>query len=146
MNKICGHCRQYTPRPYNEDICAKTGKVVGYLWQKECFNPKEQSNMNEEKKEATKVCSVCGRELPLSAFGRHARTKDGLQTMCHKCKSKAHMNKRYVNKTEDGTPEVSLDRKAVKMVIGSVEDQELADELRRRGYEVKATKTITVEL
>ena len=135
MNKICGHCRQYTPRPYNEDICAKTGKVVGYLWQKECFNPKETINMNEEKKEPTKVCSKCGRELPLSAFGKHAKTKDGLQAMCHECKSEAHKLRRYINKPSEALADLSV-----------FTDETLVAELRSRGVTVKATKTYTVEL
>ena len=34
----------------------------------------------------------------------------------------------------------------IRPAIGSFGDQDLADELRRRGYEVKATKTTIVEL
>ena len=35
----------------------------------------------------TKVCSKCGRELPLSQFSKCARNKDGLQYMCKECHS-----------------------------------------------------------
>jgi len=32
-----------------------------------------------------KTCSKCKRLLPLTAFYRHAKTKDGLQTVCAEC-------------------------------------------------------------
>ena len=38
-----------------------------------------------------KVCSHCGRELPITNFGRHSRTKDGYQPCCKECQSE--MNK-----------------------------------------------------
>ena len=38
-----------------------------------------------------KVCSHCGRELPITEFGRHSRTKDGYQPCCRECQSE--MNK-----------------------------------------------------
>lgn len=33
----------------------------------------------------TKVCKKCGRELPISAFNKKAKSKDGLQDMCREC-------------------------------------------------------------
>ena len=33
----------------------------------------------------TKKCTKCGRELPLSEFGKDARSKDGLQCYCKEC-------------------------------------------------------------
>jgi len=33
----------------------------------------------------TKVCTKCGRELPLSEFGKHRLTKDGLAYRCKEC-------------------------------------------------------------
>lgn len=51
---------------------------------------------------------------------------------------------------EHAGPAVDFDgiREAEKAVagLGSFDDQQLADELRRRGYEVTATKTVTVSL
>ena len=37
---------------------------------------------NEEKK----VCKGCGRELPLSEFGKHDRSKDGHMSVCKECR------------------------------------------------------------
>ena len=33
----------------------------------------------------TKVCKKCGRELPVEAFNKKAKSKDGLQDMCREC-------------------------------------------------------------
>jgi hypothetical protein len=35
--------------------------------------------------ENTKICSKCGRELPLECFGKHKSKKDGLQPYCKEC-------------------------------------------------------------
>lgn len=39
----------------------------------------------------TKVCSKCGRELPIENFSKSNSTKDGLQYICKEC------NKKYYN-------------------------------------------------
>ena len=36
----------------------------------------------------TKVCSKCGRELPLSEFYKKSTSKDGLQSYCKECSKK----------------------------------------------------------
>lgn len=35
--------------------------------------------------ENTKICSKCGRELPLSEFNKYKRAKEGLQSYCKDC-------------------------------------------------------------
>ena len=45
--------------------------------------------MTEEK---TKVCTKCGRELPLSEFNKHEATKDGLTYWCKLCYKEYHIN------------------------------------------------------
>ena len=34
----------------------------------------------------TKKCSKCGQEKPVSAFGGHHKSKDGLQACCQECR------------------------------------------------------------
>lgn len=48
--------------------------------------------------ENLKKCSKCGRELPLSEFGRCARFKDGLQRQCKECLNSAQRN-RYATRS-----------------------------------------------
>ena len=69
--------------------------------------------MCEEKHVSTKVCACCGNELPITAFNRHGRSKDGYSSVCRACKAKIG----------DGNPEL------VKFT-----PRELIEELRVRGY------------
>lgn len=41
---------------------------------------------------ATKRCSKCGKELPLSEFHKHSKAKDGLQSWCKHCTVVANAN------------------------------------------------------
>lgn len=49
--------------------------------------------------ENTKICSKCGRELPLECFGKHKRMKDGLQAWCKSC-NKQYNKQWYADNTE----------------------------------------------
>ena len=90
MEKICGNCHYYANSPMHGPWCTKNRKEVSYLHQSvfDCWTepgtaPAEEMQM--------KVCSHCGRELPITNFGRHSRTKDGYQPCCKECQSE--MNK-----------------------------------------------------
>lgn len=89
MDKVCGncgHCRNTHDGPY----CYKGGtpKPVSPIRTMDCWvDPAEV----QQPPVMTKVCSHCGRELPVSNFGRHFRTKDGYQPCCKECQSE--MNK-----------------------------------------------------
>lgn len=69
--------------------------------------------MCEEKHVSTKVCACCGNELPIIAFKKHGRSKDGHETICRACKAK----------NKEGNPELS-----------KFTPRELIEELRARGY------------
>lgn len=89
MEKICGNCHYYANSPLHGPWCTKNRKEVSHLqtafdcWTEPGTAPAEEVQM--------KVCSHCGRELPITNFGRHSRTKDGYQPCCRECLSK--MNK-----------------------------------------------------
>lgn len=69
--------------------CSLKKKAVSYLQTApDCYT--EYDALPPEPVQ-TKVCSHCGRELPVSNFGRHSRTKDGYQPCCKECQSE--MNK-----------------------------------------------------
>jgi DNA-directed RNA polymerase subunit RPC12/RpoP len=42
----------------------------------------------------TKKCSRCGRELPVTEFGKNRSAKDGLQVFCKECFRQYARNKR----------------------------------------------------
>lgn len=143
MSNICGECARYRLMPNCENICDKTGKVVPFLAQKECFETKEE--MEENKK--TKVCKVCGKELPIEMFRKNNKSKDGYTDTCIDCinvKIRAGFNKKKDAKPKAEEP-IRLED-TIKMVdaIHSVPDQALVNELRQRGYDVTCTKTIAL--
>ena len=110
-----------------------------------------------EKDPAIKHCPKCGRDLPRSAFYAKLGAKDGLQSWCKDC---SHPKKiktiktgsEPMKKTEKPTPAPVLNEGIATVKTGPVNpfstfnDHELADELRARGYEVTATKTVTIQL
>ena len=88
-NKICGQCHYYQNHPVSGPICTKTRKEISYLQTAfDCFTEPGTAPSDPVQ---TKVCSHCGRELPVTNFGRHSRTKDGYQPCCKECQSE--MNK-----------------------------------------------------
>ena len=146
MRNVCGECARYRLMPNCENICDKTGKVVPFLAQKECFETKE-IEMEENKK--TKVCKVCGKELPIEMFRKNTKSKDGYTDTCIECINvniRAGFNKRKDTQVKPKAEEPKRLEDTIKMVdaIHSVPDQALVNELRQRGYDVTCTKTIAL--
>ena len=146
MSNICGECARYRMMPYCENICDKTGKVVPFLAQKECFETKE-IEMEESKK--TKVCKVCGKELPIEMFRKNNKSKDGYTDTCFDCinvKIRAGFNKKKDVQEKPKAEEPIRLEDTIKMVddIKNTPDQALVNELRQRGYDVTCTTTIAL--
>lgn len=145
MRNVCGECARYRLMPNYENICDKTGKVVPFLAQKECFETKDIEM--EEKR--TKVCKVCGKELPIEMFRKNNKSKDGYTDTCIECINvniRAGFNKRKdAQETPKAEEPIRLED-TIKMVdaINSVPDQALVNELRQRGYDVTCTKIIAL--
>ena len=117
----------------------------------------------------TKVCKTCGRELPLDAFGAHAKTWDHKATVCLEC-MRAKLTKNRENRENrwakgektvpDPIPAPMLDegikvRKTAPELppladidtSGSLENFDsrlLVAELRARGYHVECSRPVTV--
>ena len=145
MRNVCGECARYRLMPNCENICDKTGKVVPFLAQKECFETKEIKM--EEKR--TKVCKVCGKELPIEMFRKNIKSKDGYTDTCIDCinvKIRAGFNKKKDVQEKPKAEEPMRLEDTIKMVdaIKNTPDQALVNELRERGWEVKCTKTISL--
>ena len=150
---FCGHCANYRPKPFCESECAKTGKVVGFLWKKPCFEKKNESNeikstSNKDMEERTKVCKCCGRELPISSFQKQVKSKDGYMHICRECKGKSRTEEVVVCKAKDepigltdsGFPQTQdkFDR------FQEYTSEELVGELRFRGWEVKCIMVVEI--
>lgn len=145
MRNVCGECARYRLMPNYENICDKTGKVVPFLAQKECFETKDIEM--EEKR--TKVCKVCGKELPIEMFRKNNKSKDGYTDTCFDCinvKIRAGFNKKKDAQKKPKSEEPIRLEDTIKMVdaIKNTPDQALVNELRQRGYDVTCTKIITL--
>ncbi len=122
----CGYCKHYLP---GKALCGLTMKEVGFLEVKPCYEAqtqKTETKMEENNETKTKVCKRCGRELPLHEFSRHARTADGLQVYCRDCCKEA------MKKTRRGKVQKDIERATYG--LSSFSDDELINELRRRGF------------
>lgn len=135
----------------------------------ETFNPedKEEEPMTDmnTRTEATKLCKKCGRHLTLDHFGKKNGTKDGLQYWCKECLTKSILEARRAKKEAQEAAKPQTKTEAPKpstptpepeplpifnpvTAVQEISDDLLAQELRRRGWDVKATrpKTIIEEL
>lgn len=94
-----------------------------------------------EKEMATKVCSHCGRELPVSEFNKRSASSDGLQNWCRDCMRKSH-NESYSRRRALS----SLSHDDAPNPLASFKPRALIEELRRRGYKGKLTYTHEIML
>lgn len=145
-DRVCGGCAHYRAGGY----CAERRKDVGYLWTAcASFTEKDKvtnvvtntTNTMEKTTSTTKVCKKCGRELPAEAFNRHAKSRDGLQPYCRECQretAKAGAAKAGRPKKAQQAPAPTIPNPSVT----EIPDHDLAQELRRRGYDVTCKKTI----
>lgn len=137
-----------------ESICTLTGKNVGFLWKKDCFLPitlESETNLltpkaNKMAENAnTKVCKVCGRELPLNQFRPNHKSPDGHLNTCKECMGQIQ-KKAYQNSLKKGEP-CNIDKAFPETQdkfdrLQEYTPQELVDHLRFQGWDVRCTKTI----
>lgn len=139
--------------PFCEDICILTGKVVPYLAQKECFVAKveqdtkklTQDNNKMAENANTKVCKVCGKELPIDQFRPNHKSPDGHLNTCKECMGQIQ-KKAYQNSLKKGEscnidkafPETQdkFDR------LQEYTPQELVDHLRFQGWDVTCRRVV----
>lgn len=129
----------------------KKKEQQAYRDMKRALRPKVEKDPN------IKHCPKCGRDLPRSAFYAKLEAKDGLQSWCKDCSHPRKVKTIKIGSepmnTQTPTPAPVLnDGIATAKTTGPVnpfsffKDHELADELRARGYEVTATRTVTIQL
>lgn len=129
----------------------KKKEQQAYRDMKRALRPKVEKDPN------IKHCPKCGRDLPRSAFSAKLKAKDGLQSWCKDCSYPKKVKTIKIGSepmnTQTPTPAPVLNEGiATAKTTGPVnpfsifKDHELADELRARGYEVTATRTVTIQL
>lgn len=91
----------------------------------------------------TKKCKVCGKELPIEEFSKHAMTKDGYHTTCKGCMAVKREAGQLAKAEKIVSPEALKPQlEATTCDIGDIPDWILKSELERRGYIVKIFKEI----
>ena len=162
--KICGNCKHcYVGECTGITLCRLSKKdVIGYFaapcehYENNQEQPKTRtSTAMEYYTTPAKVCKICGRTLPLDSFPKHPRTKDGHSHICAEClKAKnassiqaaidARKKKKEVNIQVDALPDgihkVVIDPAKLEHYT----DQQLYDELIRRGWTGTLTRTETL--
>lgn len=83
----------------------------------------------------TKVCKVCGKELPLSKFGKSLLVPNGIPT-CKKCVNEKIKKTKLFKETTGST----------NTELAKFTPRELIEELKSRGYKGKLYVTRTIEL
>lgn len=83
----------------------------------------------------TKVCKVCGKELPLSEFRKSPFTPNGIAT-CKKCVGKKTKRTKLFKEAAGST----------NSELAKFTPRELIEELKSRGYKGKLYVTRTIEL
>lgn len=83
----------------------------------------------------TKVCKVCGKELPLSEFRKSLLVPNGIAT-CKKCVNEKIKKTKLFKETTGST----------NSELAKFTPRELIEELKSRGYKGKLYVTRTIEL
>lgn len=83
----------------------------------------------------TKVCKVCGKELPLSEFRKSLLVPNGIAT-CKKCVNEKIKKTKLFKETTGST----------NTELAKFTPRELIEELKSRGYKGKLYVTRTIEL
>ena len=152
MRKVCSKCGQNLPL---DEFYIKNGKP--HYMCKECVKKYNVAlaRRHREAKMAqmnagatTKVCKTCGRELPLDAFGAHAKTWDHKATVCLEC-MRAKLTKIKPKKTAPAPASAPAPQPSLADIdtAGSLENFDsrlLVAELRARGYHVECSRPVTV--
>ena len=164
--KHCPHCGRDLPisEYYMKDgkpnwICKECTKAYNVAKAKE----RRAAKSAEQNADATtKVCKTCGRELPLDAFGGHAKTWDNKATVCKECMTTRLIQNKEKARRANPTPAPVLDEglKTVKTPpadepilladidtaasLENFESKRLVEELRARGYTVTCSRPITI--
>ena len=83
----------------------------------------------------TKICKVCGQELPLSEFRKSLLVPNGIAT-CKKCVNEKIKKTKLFKETTGST----------NSELAKFTPRELIEELKSRGYKGKLYVTRTIEL
>lgn len=115
-----GRCRNGSTRKsdvgYFQKACAMFEPIEQKPAEIEQNNPKIEHTMEQIEQTKTKHCPKCGRDLPITSFGKKAKAKDGLQSWCKECQNasavESHKRKRQAAEApaEEKAPSATITR------------------------------------
>lgn len=133
MSNYCNTCQHYRVTAGGPHCYKGRIKPVSPITKADCWEP-----VTEQPEPLTKVCKRCGRELPLSSFGRHPKTRDGYQPVCREFRSaemKGNPRKGSKKKEQAPKPEPApVHEPDTAVTLTGATDDQLVEELRNRGY------------
>ena len=140
MSNTCSTCQHFRVTHDGPHCFKGRIKPVSPIASGDCWEP-----VTEKAEIATKVCSRCGRELPVEKFGRHSKTKDGYQPICRECRASDVKGRPQLHAKRKAKPAPAPVPEAETKTTGLLTetDEAIIAELRRRGWSGTITKTIT---
>ena len=149
----CTKCRQVLPLSEFSYTRTNKGEKIKRKICRTCYHEsmskkKDITKTNEDMNVETKHCKKCGQDLPISAFGKKAGTKDGLRYWCKTCTTKAVLDARKAKKAAKEQEQPTPAKEQTKKVVAreTLTDEQMVQALRARGWEVTCKRTITEEL
>ena len=149
----CTKCKQVLPLSEFEYTRTNKGEKIKRKICRTCYHEsmskkKDITKTNEDMNVETKHCKKCGQDLPISAFGKKAGTKDGLQYWCKTCTTKAVLDGRKAKKAakEQEQPTQTKEQTKTVVVRETLSDEQMVQALRAHGWEVTCKRTIAEEL
>ena len=88
-----------------------------------------EENKIENGLKQTKVCTKCGRELPVSAFNKCSASKDGYQSRCKDCHNQYQNEQRRLKRDAN-----KLDKVYTNPELAQFTPRQLMAELKARGF------------
>lgn len=91
----------------------------------------------------TKICTKCGRELPVDRFNKKSASKDGLQQYCKECQhesaKKSYHKRKMKRNVLDNVETIKVGTSAATKVYSNPElarftPRQLMEELKARGF------------
>lgn len=118
----CTKCRQVLPLSEFEYTRTNKGEKIKRKICRTCYHEsmskkKDITKTNEDMNVETKHCKKCGQDLPISAFGKKAGTKDGLQYWCKTCITKAILDARKAKKAAKEQEQPTQAKEQTKTVV-----------------------------
>lgn len=94
-----------------------------------------------------KICSKCGRLLPLNSFYKYSLNKDGRQNYCKECTRDIGRERKYRKRSPIYPPNFnSLPSGGADNPLSSFTPRQLINELASRGYKGHLSYTIDIDI